>query len=101
MPGTSGLLTPFGKMDGLYFDGSDEPDDFKFDFKEAINEIVKRKDVDHITLEFETREDYYKMMNMLRTWNDTNISAYSSSLEDDNTIVILEEEDLDERESTS
>lgn len=88
-------------MDGLYFDGSDEPDDFKFDFKEAINEIVKRKDVDHITLSFETREDYYKMMNMLRTWNDLNISAYSSSLEDDNTIVILEEEDLDERESTS
>ena len=50
MPGTSGLLTPYGKMDGLYFDDSMEPDDFIFEFRKSIEEILKNQGVSYIAV---------------------------------------------------
>lgn len=98
-PGTSGLLTPCGKMDGLYFDDKMEPDDFLFDFKKSIEEIVEQKGVDYITIDFETKEDFYKAANALRAFNNECIKVTSTSREDDTRLVIQQDIDMDDRGS--
>lgn len=98
-PGTSGLLTPCGKMDGLYFDDKMEPDDFLFDFKKSIEEIVEQKGVDYITIDFETKEDFYKAANALRAFNNECIKVTSTSIEDDTRLVIQQDIDMDDRGS--
>jgi hypothetical protein len=41
-PGTSGLITPFCKTDGLYFTNKYEPEDFKYEFeKENLNYLAQ------------------------------------------------------------
>lgn len=96
-PGTSGMLSPFGKMDGLYFDDSMEPDNFIFDFKKSVEEIVKRKGVTYVSVKFDTKEDYYKAMNLLRNFNDEKIHVSSTSKEDDMELIIEPELNMDEK----
>lgn len=100
-PGTSGMLTPYGKMDGLYFDDSMEPDDFIFDFKKSIEKIVKRKGITYVSVKFDTKEDYYKAMNLLRNFNDENIHVSSTSREGDLTLVIEPDLNMDEKKDYS
>lgn len=95
LPGTSGLLTPYSKMDGLYFDDSMEPDDSIFDLKRSIEKIAEQKGVTFIKIDFETKEDYYEAMNNLRSFNNENIHVYSTSREDDLSIIVEPDADLD------
>lgn len=97
-PGTSGLLTPYSKMDGLYFDDSMEPDDSIFAFKRSIEKIAEQKNVDFIKINFETKEDYYEAMNLLRSFNNEQIHVHSTSREDDLSIVVESDADLDTRD---
>lgn len=94
----AGLLTPYSKMDGLYFDDSMEPDDSIFDLKRAIEKVAVQKEVSFIKIQFDKKEDYYDAMNLLRNFNDQHIHAYSSSREDDLSIVLESDADLDTRE---
>jgi predicted adenine nucleotide alpha hydrolase (AANH) superfamily ATPase len=91
LPGTSGLLTPFGKMDGLYFDDSMEPDDEVFRLRNDIEELAEKKGVTYIKLNFENKEDFYKSMNVFRNFANNQIKAYAISSEKDNTLVITKE----------
>ena len=56
MPGTSGVLSPYSEMDGLYFDGSPEPDDFMWVFHKAVNEVAKNRGIQMITIDFDTND---------------------------------------------
>ena len=47
MPGTSGVLSPFGKINGLYFNDSREPDDYMYNFKQDISKIMKEDGVEY------------------------------------------------------
>lgn len=98
-PGTSGVITPFSKMDKLYFDASPEPDDFMFDFKKSVTNILKDKDVHHIEIKFSDKEDYYKAMNMMRDFKDEAISVFSTSKDDDTMIIVEDAIDLDEKKN--
>ena len=95
-PGTSGVLTPYGEMDGLYFDACPEPDNFTFDFKESIKKIAENKNVSLITIDFDTKEDYYHAMNELRDFNDNHVRAYTTSKTGEMKIIIEKDVDLDE-----
>ena len=88
-------------MDGLYFDDSMEPDDSIFDLKRAIEKVAAQKDVSFIKIEFEKKEDYYDAMNLLRNFNDENIHVHSTSKEDDLSVIVESDADLDSREKDS
>lgn len=85
-------------MDGLYFDDSMEPDDSIFDLKRAIENLAEKKEVSFIKLDFETKEDYYEAMNLLRNFNNEQIHVHSTSREDDLSVVVESDADLDTRE---
>lgn len=85
-------------MDGLYFDDSMEPDDEIFAFKRSIEKIAEQQDVDFIKINFDNKEDYYEAMNHLRSFNNENIHVHSTSKEDDLSIIVESDVDLDTRD---
>ena len=84
-------------MDGLYFDGSPEPDNFIFDFHKAVLEVAKKQGVEKVILNFSDKEDYYYAMNEMRNFTDDHLKITSTSRADDTTIVVEADVDLDER----
>lgn len=92
------MLSPYSKMDGLYFDDSMEPDDSIFAFKRSIEKIAEKEEVDFIKIDFETKEDYYEAMNLLRSFSNEQIHVHSTSREDDLSIVVESDADLDTRD---
>jgi hypothetical protein len=84
-------------MDGLYFDGSPEPDDFMFDFHDAVQMVAKSKGATFITIDFENKEDYYKALNEMRQFTEENVSIVTTSKESDHMIIIEPELNLDDR----
>ena len=96
-PGTSGTLSPYTDMKGFYFDDSDEPDDYKFDFIARAKELLKEDNVDHILINFETKEDYYKVLKDLREFTENNIKISETSRVKEYEIVLENEEDMEEK----
>lgn len=91
-PGTSGLLSPFGKMDGLYFDDSPEPDDFILDFHNRLCEIAKEEGVACIEVDFKDKDDFYHMIDKIRKLEGDGVQVISTSKIDDQKIVYAPEE---------
>ena len=99
MLGTSGVLSPYSEMDGLYFDGSPEPDDFMWVFHKAVNEVAKNRGIQMITIDFDTKEDYYNALDDLQGFTADHVSITTTSRENDTSISIVKEPfvDLDDR----
>ena len=97
MPGTSGVLSPYSKMDGLYFDGSPEPDNFMWVFHQAVNEVAKNQGIKVITLDFDTKEDFYHALEDLQGYTDDKVRLSTTSKEDDLSIIIEPDINLDDR----
>jgi hypothetical protein len=93
-PGTSGVLTPFGKIDGLYFNNSREPDNFAYDFKNDVADIMKKDGVEYIEIKAENKDDYYKILSELAKFNKECITVSGTSR--DNYTVILENDENSE-----
>lgn len=93
-PGTSGVLTPFGKIDGLYFNNSREPDNFAYDFKNDVVDIMKKDGVEYIEIKAENKDDYYKILSELAKFNKECITVSGTSR--DNYTVILENDENSE-----
>lgn len=95
-PGTSGLLSPFGKISGLYFDDSDEKNNFSYEFQKDLEEIEKTRGIAYIKLDFDSENDFYNaMMNMQQYVND-NVKLYGTSKEGHYEIVVESESDLED-----
>lgn len=77
MPGTSGILSPFSKIKGLYFNNDGEPDSFLVDFMKDLNRVFKEEGKDAIMVEFETKEDYYDVMCYVEHFLDDDIRVYA------------------------
>ena len=86
-------------MDGLYFDGSPEPDDFMWVFHKAVNEVAKNRGIQMITIDFDTKEDYYNALDDLQGFTEDHVSITTTSRENDTSISIVKEPfvDLDDR----
>lgn len=97
MPGTSGVLSPFGKIDGLYFNNSREPDDFMFDFKKDIKKIMDDEDVEYLEIKVDNKDDYYKLLSELSNFNDNAITVNGTS-KDVYTVIVENEEDVDKKD---
>lgn len=98
-PGTSGILSPFSKIKGLYFNEDGEPDNFLCDFARDINKLLKKKSSDVISVEFETKDDFYHVMNFIDTFVENNITVYSVDKDKPSVIFVKEKDMVAEHES--
>lgn len=93
-PGTSGVLSPFGQIKGLYFNNSSEPDDFEFNFKQDLSRILDEEGVEKIEIKADNKEDYYKILDELAEFNKNCITVSGTSKEK-YTLIVEEYKDLD------
>ena len=96
-PGTTGILIPFGDIEGLYFDDSYEPENTRLAMIKDIEAILKEEGTEYIGIRYENDEDYYRIMEDITKYTD-DINVYASSIEGDNSII-LELDNLDETTS--
>lgn len=95
MPGTSGVLSPFGEIDGLYFNDSREPDDFMYEFKKDIKNILDADGVEYIEIHAEDKKDYYRILDKLSEFNKECITVSGTS-KDNLTVILENQEDSDD-----
>ena len=94
LPGTSGVLSPFGQIEGLYFNNSSEPDDFEFNFKKDLSRVLEEEGVERIEIKADNKEDYYKILDQLYEFNKGCITVSGTSKEK-YTLIVEEYKDLD------
>lgn len=95
-PGTSGTLSPFSNLKSLYFDDSNEPDNFAYLLQKDLEEKYKNTNIKFIKLDFETSDDYYNALMDLQKVTDDSITLYGTSVENQFQIVIEDNQSLDE-----
>ena len=100
MPGTSGMLTPFGKIEGLYFDNSKEPDDFEYDFKKDLERINEDDGYEHIGLKADDKDKYYDALDKILEFNK-NIITITRKPKEERAVIQEEFRDLDSDISAS
>lgn len=98
-PGTSGVLSPFGKIDGLYFNESKEPDDCEFLLKQDISKLMEDESITYIQIKMDDKKDYYRLLDKLSEFNKNSIIVSGTSRNAE-TIIIEKELDEDADEET-
>lgn len=98
MPGTSGILSPFCPMNSLHFEEQGEPDETLFELMEDIKRVLKRRGLNEITIEFDTPEEYYAIVNHLKHFAENDIQVYGTSKDEIALTFIQEEETIAEHE---
>lgn len=91
-PGTSGVLSPFGKINGLYFDDSKEPDEVFFEFMQDAKELAESEGLTYLSVDFDSPEEYYKFVDAAKDYTDDNLNIYITSETDKYGVVISTEE---------
>lgn len=86
-PGRNGLLSPWGKINGFYFDDSVEVGNFLWNLQNDLKEYYGKKGKFYITLQFDKEEDYYKTLCELQKMND-GITCYGTSKEGAMEVII-------------
>ena len=100
-PGTSGLLSPFAKIDGLYFSKDAEPSEFYFNLMKDLEEKWEEKGYKYIKMNFESAADFYNALYGISQYNSENIKAYGTSRDDQFEIVLNEDADMDDQSKPS
>ena len=96
MPGTSGLLSPFAKIDGLHFNPEEEPDDFYFRLMNDLEKKYEGTNIKFIKCDFESAQDFYQALKDMQKYTDSNISISGTSREGHYEMIINEEGDMDD-----
>ena len=99
MPGTSGILSPFGKIDGLYFNNSREPDAGMYELEKDIEALMKQDGVEYITIHCDNKEDYYNILDKIVFFNFDSCKVLETS-KNDYDLIIEPEEVNDETEDS-
>lgn len=93
MPGTSGTLSPYSKIEGLYFDNSNEPDDFLYRIQNDLSEYYDNKsNTTFIKLDFDNEYDFFDCLSKLQEYSRNNITVYGTSREGELDIVYDDKE---------
>jgi hypothetical protein len=96
-PGTSGVITPFCKTYGLYFNDSPEPEDFKYNFEKDILDYRKSKsDKYFIDIGYENITDYF---NTRQKFAETNTKMQVKKIEKEDSkkyYIVINMKDDDE-----
>lgn len=96
-PGTSGLLSPFANIDGLYFDPNEEPCDFYYQLVQYLKSKYNEEGQHYIYCEYDNATDFYNGLKELQKYTDENISVSGTSREGVYEMVINEDSDMDDQ----
>lgn len=96
-PGTSGVLSPFAKIDGLYFDPSPEPSDFYFNMIRDLKTKFKDKGKTYIVIDYDNPVDFYRGLDELMKYTDEGVTISATSREGVYDIVLNEHSDIDDK----
>ena len=91
------MLSPFGNIDGLYFNGSDEKDNFTFEFQKDLAEIEKQNGIQYIKMDFDSENDFYNTLMEMQQYAKDNVTLYGTS-KDGHFEVVIETEKSDDDE---
>ena len=91
-PGTSGVLSPFGKIKGFYFNDENETDAFRFDYAKDLERVLTEENFEYIKINCATKEEYYALLNKLADFNENAIKINGTSRE--KYEVVVEKEDM-------
>jgi hypothetical protein len=95
------LLSPFGNIDGLYFDGSDEKNNFMYEFQKDLAEIEKQQNIEYIKLDFDSENDFYNALMEMQSYTNDNTAFYGTSRSGHLEVVVeSEKSDDDDDEET-
>ena len=100
-PGTSGLLSPFSDIKGLYFDNSIETDGFYYNLTQDLKKKAKKNHKIFINLEYGDKEEYYNALSSLTKYANDNISISGTSKEGTYEIVMNNIIDIDSSDAPS
>ena len=100
-PGTSGLLSPFAKIDGLYFSKEAEPSEFYYNLMSDLEKKWDEKGYKYIKMNFESSQDFYNALYCISQFNSENIKAYGTSRDEQYEIVLNEDSDMDDQSKPS
>lgn len=74
-PGSSGIITPFCKTDGLYFDGAQEPEDGIFDLKRELRREHREENSEMLVVDIfencDTIQDVFELEGKFRKINQS------------------------------
>lgn len=87
----------------MYFDPTDEPDDFFFELAKELDEWLKknRKHISYLHCKFDNPKDYYNILSALEKYTDDHIKVYGTSLENTYDLIINEDSDMDDNTKPS
>ena len=80
----------------MYFDESDEPDEFFFNLTKKLKEKCKEDGVKFIQCEFDNPRDFYNTLKAMQDYSDDSITVSGTSREGIYDIVLTEEADMDD-----
>lgn len=82
-PGLSGILTPMCKMDGLFFDDRDEPEEFIYNLHKEITEKISKNCDVYFDASSLTSDEYFDKIDSFESIRENLVSGYRVELEDD------------------
>ena len=94
------MLSPYGKIKGLYFDDSDEKDNFMYEFQKDLEQISKKMNITYIKLDYDSEQDFYDGLMKIQRYIQDNVKVYGTSREGHYEVIIEEEKD-DSDETTT
>ena len=100
-PGTSGLISPFVKMDGLYFDGSPEPNNFYYDLIMREKAKAKKRKQVFVMPNVKNADEFYDSLYEMEKFTENNVKMFETSKEGNYEIHVHDEVDIDDRNGPS
>ena len=97
-------MSPFGNIEGLYFDASNEKDNFTYEFQKDLAEVAKNIGVQYIKMDFDSENDFYTALMEMQQYANDNTKLYGTSKDGHYEVVIESEksdDDDDEEEETT
>ena len=97
----AGLLSPFGNIDGLYFNGSNEKDNFTYEFQKDLAEIQKQQGISYIKMDFDSENDFYNALMDMQQYAKDNTAFFGTSKSGHYEVVIESEKSDDDDDDDS
>ena len=94
-PGLSGVISPFTKMESLYFDNSDEPDGSAYELVKDLERIWDESGKPYVKLEFDNKDDYYDAIINLEKFANDNITISGTSIKGQYEIIVENDDNID------
>ena len=96
MPGTSGVLSPYGKIDGLYFNSDNEPQELMFELMKEAEKKSKKNNSIYISFDTDDEDTCYSILDKLSKFTTSNLQFYGTSRTNRYETIIENDAELEE-----